>query len=132
MTILTRSRNLSIALLFVGLCASMSVAQAKRSPSTQPPPPRPAPTPTEFKPAAIAVDVTGSFAGQSYTNPALGFVLTLPESWQAQDREVQRLLAGYIDVPELGDGLDEFIVVPALGDRAGVLGAIELARSAGE
>jgi fructokinase len=47
-------------------------------------------------------------------------------------REVQRLLAGYIDVPELGDGLDEFIVVPALGDRAGVLGAIELARSAGE
>jgi fructokinase len=45
-------------------------------------------------------------------------------------REVQRLLAGYIDAPELDDGLDEFIVAPALGDRAGVLGAIELARRA--
>ena len=45
-------------------------------------------------------------------------------------REVQRLLAGYIDAPELGDGLDQFIVAPALGDRAGVLGAIELARRA--
>ena len=45
-------------------------------------------------------------------------------------REVLRLLAGYIDAPELGDAIDEFIVAPALGDRAGVFGAIELARSA--
>jgi fructokinase len=41
---------------------------------------------------------------------------------------VQTLLAGYIDAPELSAGLDEFIIPPALGDRAGVLGAIELAR----
>jgi fructokinase len=47
-------------------------------------------------------------------------------------REVQRLLAGYVDAPELGDGIDQFIVAPGLGDRAGVLGAIELARRAGE
>ena len=45
-------------------------------------------------------------------------------------REVQSLLAGYIDAAELGDGIDEFIVPPGLGDRAGVLGAIELARGA--
>jgi fructokinase len=44
--------------------------------------------------------------------------------------EVQRLLAGYVDAPELRERLDEFIVPPALGDRAGVLGAIELARGA--
>jgi fructokinase len=44
--------------------------------------------------------------------------------------QVRTLLAGYIDADELDDGLDEFIVPPALGDRAGVLGAIELARTA--
>jgi len=45
-------------------------------------------------------------------------------------RRVQALLAGYLDAPELGEGIDGFIVAPALGDRAGVLGAIELARTA--
>ena len=44
--------------------------------------------------------------------------------------KVRTLLAGYIDAEELDGGLDEFIVSPGLGDRAGVLGAIELARSA--
>jgi fructokinase len=46
---------------------------------------------------------------------------------RARTRE---LLAGYISVPELAEGIDEYIVAPALGDRAGVLGAIELARLA--
>jgi fructokinase len=40
------------------------------------------------------------------------------------------LLAGYVSAPELSEGLDSYIVAPALGDRAGVLGAIELARLA--
>jgi fructokinase len=44
--------------------------------------------------------------------------------------KVRELLAGYIEAPELAEGLDGFIVAPALGDRAGVLGAIELARLA--
>jgi fructokinase len=44
--------------------------------------------------------------------------------------KVRELLAGYIGAPELAEGLDGFIVAPALGDRAGVLGAIELARLA--
>ncbi|MDQ4029790.1 MAG: ROK family protein [Actinomycetota bacterium] len=41
---------------------------------------------------------------------------------------VRELLAGYVDVNELRDGLDGYIVAPALGERAGVLGALELAR----
>jgi fructokinase len=43
---------------------------------------------------------------------------------------VRDLLAGYVDVPELRDGLDGYVVRPALGDRAGVLGALELGRRA--
>jgi fructokinase len=45
-------------------------------------------------------------------------------------RRVRSLLADYVDVPALLEGLDEYLVAPALGDRAGVLGAIELARLA--
>jgi fructokinase len=45
-------------------------------------------------------------------------------------RRVQELLAGYIDAPDVGAAIEGFVVPPALGDRAGVLGAIELARLA--
>lgn len=41
-----------------------------------------------------------------------------------------RILAGYLDAPQLREGIDEYLVPPALGKRSGVLGAIELARTA--
>jgi fructokinase len=44
--------------------------------------------------------------------------------------EVQRLLGGYLAIPALDSGIADYIVAPKLGDRAGVLGAFELARSA--
>jgi hypothetical protein len=40
------------------------------------------------------------------------------------------MLSGYLDSRELGDGIDNYLVAPGLGARAGVLGAIELAREA--
>jgi fructokinase len=43
-----------------------------------------------------------------------------------------RTLAGYLDAPQLRQGIDGYLVPPALGGRAGVLGAIELARAAVE
>jgi fructokinase len=43
---------------------------------------------------------------------------------------VGELLGGYLASPALGDGLERYIVPPALGERAGVLGALLLARSA--
>jgi fructokinase len=45
-------------------------------------------------------------------------------------QEVQRLLNRYIPVPEILEHIDEYIVPPALGGQAGVLGAIALAQSA--
>lgn len=44
--------------------------------------------------------------------------------------EVQRQLNGYVQSPALADQIDAYIVPPALGNRAGVLGAIALAQQA--
>jgi fructokinase len=44
-------------------------------------------------------------------------------------QRVQHLLNGYLPYPSLGPGMDHYIVPPALGNQAGVLGAIALAQS---
>jgi fructokinase len=59
-----------------------------------------------------------------------GGVMKQPSLLPLVRTRTRELLAGYVSAPELLDGLDEYIVAPALGDRAGVLGAIELARLA--
>ena len=59
-----------------------------------------------------------------------GGVMKQPSLLPLVRARTRELLAGYIVAPELVSGLDEYIVAPALGDRAGVLGAIELARLA--
>ena len=43
---------------------------------------------------------------------------------------MQRALNGYVQAPQLLDDLDGYIVPPALGDRAGVLGSMALAQEA--
>lgn len=45
-------------------------------------------------------------------------------------QKVQELLNGYVQAEALTDAIDGYIVPPALGDRAGVLGAIALAERA--
>ncbi|NCP16408.1 ROK family protein [bacterium] len=45
-------------------------------------------------------------------------------------REVQTLLKGYLQSPILQERIDEYILPPALGKRAGVLGALALAMDA--
>ncbi len=45
-------------------------------------------------------------------------------------RQVQTLLAGYLQVPAILHDIDHYITPPALGPRAGVLGAIALAQEA--
>jgi fructokinase len=41
---------------------------------------------------------------------------------------LRELVAGYLDTPTLGADVDRYVVGPALGDEAGVLGAIALAQ----
>jgi fructokinase len=41
---------------------------------------------------------------------------------------LRELVAGYLDTPMLGADVDSYVVAPALGDEAGVLGAIALAQ----
>ncbi len=45
-------------------------------------------------------------------------------------RRVQELLHGYLQAPRILEGIDEYIVPPALGDLSGALGAIVLAQRA--
>ena len=58
-----------------------------------------------------------------------GGVMNQPGLLQLVRTQVGQLLAGYIRAPELEGGLDDYLVAPALGDRAGVLGSLELARN---
>lgn len=44
--------------------------------------------------------------------------------------KVQQILNGYVQQPTILENIDEFIVPPKLGQRAGVLGAIALAKQA--
>ncbi len=46
--------------------------------------------------------------------------------------QVRELLNGYVQAPEVLDQIDSYIVPPACGDRAGVLGALALATRAVE
>jgi fructokinase len=57
-----------------------------------------------------------------------GGVLERPRLLELVREHVPRLLAGYLDVPEVGGEIDRYLVRPELGDHAGVLGAIALAQ----
>jgi fructokinase len=45
--------------------------------------------------------------------------------------KLSHLLNGYVQSPEVLTGMEAFVVPPALGDNAGILGAIALAEQAG-
>ena len=45
---------------------------------------------------------------------------------------LRAVLAGYVQSRALDEGIDDYVVAPALGERAGVLGALALARDASE
>jgi fructokinase len=61
-----------------------------------------------------------------------GGVMEQPQILPALRRRVQELLNGYVQVPIILQRIDTYIVPPALGGRAGVLGALALGQQAAE
>jgi fructokinase len=61
-----------------------------------------------------------------------GGVMEQPQLFPLVRAKVQTLLNGYVRSPQITDQIDEYIVAPALGGRAGVLGAIALAGQAAD
>jgi fructokinase len=59
-----------------------------------------------------------------------GGVMQQPQLFPLLRQNVQQLLNGYLQVPALLHQIDGYIVPPALGNRAGVLGALALAQEA--
>jgi fructokinase len=60
-----------------------------------------------------------------------GGVMARPGLLDAVRAHLVQLNAGYLETSLMGDEIDRYVVAPALGDRAGVLGAIALAQAAG-
>lgn len=61
-----------------------------------------------------------------------GGVMKAPGLLQAVRRLTEQKLGGYVCAPQLDPGLEQYIVAPALGDQAGITGAIELGRVAAD
>ena len=59
-----------------------------------------------------------------------GGVMKTPGLIEALRRATEAKLGGYINAPQLDPGLERYIVTPALGDEAGITGAISLGRQA--
>lgn len=59
-----------------------------------------------------------------------GGVMKAPGLLESLRAQTERQLAGYVKHPRLDPGLVEYVVVPGLGDDAGITGALELARRA--
>ena len=57
-----------------------------------------------------------------------GGVMEQPQLFPLLRRKVQAYLNGYVQSPAILDDIDNYIVPPGLGNRAGVLGAIAQAQ----
>jgi fructokinase len=59
-----------------------------------------------------------------------GGVMTRASLWPLVRTKLTAVLGGYVSSTALGDGIDRYLVPPALGELAGVLGAMALAHQA--
>jgi fructokinase len=85
----------------------------------------------ELEAEYLALGLTNVIATLSPQRLILGGgVMKQPTLLSRIRTHVQELAGGYFDAPEFGERIDGYIVPPTLGDMAGVLGALELARRA--
>ncbi|MCJ7843221.1 ROK family protein [Lederbergia sp. NSJ-179] len=59
-----------------------------------------------------------------------GGVMKQKQLFPLIQKKVQELLNGYVAVPQITEEMDQYIVPPALGDNAGITGALMLAKRA--
>lgn len=95
---------------------------------------------SELGSPADKVDLIASYVAQLAVSLVLlhmpdrlifgGGVMKTPGLIPALRKTTEARLAGYIKAPQLDPGLERYIVGPALGDEAGITGAIALGRSA--
>lgn len=95
---------------------------------------------SELGSPADKVDLIADYTAQLAVNLVLlhmpdrlvfgGGVMKTPGLIPALRRATERRLAGYIKAPQLDPGLECYIVGPALGDEAGITGAILLGKRA--
>lgn len=61
-----------------------------------------------------------------------GGVMKQKQAFSYACKYVKEILNGYVSFPEISSKIDDYIVPPKLGDNAGIIGALLLARSAYE
>ena len=113
-----------------GLASGEAIARRWRAPAEALPAGHPA---WELEARYLALGLVAVIAVLSPRRIAVGGgVMRTTHLLPRVRREVVSLLAGYVDAPALRDGIDEYVVAPALGERAGVLGALGLAADAAQ
>ena len=111
-----------------GLASGPAIAQRWGRPPEELPEDHPA---WELEAAYLALGVANLVCTLSPRRVVMGGgVMEQPRLFPLVRRKVLELLNGYVQTPDLLEGIDSYIVPPGLGDRAGVLGAIALAQRA--
>lgn len=111
-----------------GLACGPAIEGRWRTPAEQLPPEHPAWT-LEAKYLAYGIVATICIASPQRIIMG-GGVMHQTHLFPMIRAHVQELLNGYIQKPALLERMDEYIVPPALGDRAGIAGALALAQQA--
>jgi fructokinase len=110
-----------------GLASGDSIEKRWGKPSEALPPDHPA---WELEATYLALGLTNFICTLSPKRIVLGGgVMKKQGLAEKVRRRVVQLLNNYIGSPEINERIDDYIVMPALGDMAGVLGAIALAQS---
>jgi fructokinase len=113
---------------FEGLAAGPAIERRWGQPGESLPPEHPAWT---LEARYIGLGLTNVILTLSPQRIILGGgVMQQPQLFPLVRRQVQTLLAGYVQAAQVLKHIDDYIVPPTLGSRAGVLGAIALAQRA--